>query len=61
MIDTSRFKLIWCPNCQSTKPIKTDIMPADGLNDHAAVDLLCDECKFIVATLHEGKQESQHG
>ena len=29
-------------------------MPPDELNVYRAIDLTCDECKWIIATLHEG-------
>jgi hypothetical protein len=32
-----------------------DVMPADDKNDHAAADIVCDECKSIIATLHAAR------
>lgn len=44
---------IWCTECEAIRPMLTDYLPASELNSHAAIDLLCAECHFIVATLHE--------
>lgn len=43
---------IYCDNCQTVRPLVLSHMPADGHNDHAATDLLCGECCFVIATLH---------
>jgi len=29
-----------------------DVMKANDKNDHDAADIVCDECKSIIATLH---------
>ena len=29
-----------------------DVMKANDKNDHDAADIICDECKSIIATLH---------
>jgi len=29
-----------------------DVMKANDNNDHDAADIVCDECKSIIATLH---------
>ncbi len=44
---------IWCEACGIVARLERDYMPADGVhNMHAATDLLCGECRTIVATLH---------
>lgn len=43
---------IYCDNCQAVKPLIPAYMPADNRNDHAATDLLCGDCRFVIATLH---------
>ena len=48
-----RYPLIYCSNCGKTRPLLTDEMPADRLNDHAAMDLMCGKCRLVIATLHE--------
>jgi len=44
---------IWCDNCRAVRPLLVDDMPPSGRNKHRAVDLLCGDCHYIVATLHE--------
>jgi hypothetical protein len=34
------------------QPIILDVMEADDKNDHEAADIICDECKSILVTLH---------
>jgi ribosomal protein S27E len=51
----ARFPRVWCPTCNKTQPMIFDVMPADDKNDHAAADIVCDECKSIIATLHAAR------
>ena len=48
----ARFPRVWCPACNKTKPMTFDVMKANDKNDHDAADIVCDECKSIIATLH---------
>jgi ribosomal protein S27E len=48
----ARFPRVWCPTCNKPQRIKFDVMKANDKNDHAAADIICDECKSIIATLH---------
>lgn len=43
---------IWCEQCQAVVPLVRHYMPANRLHDYAATDLLCGECRFVIATLH---------
>jgi hypothetical protein len=47
-----RFSLVWCDTCGKTQPMIFDVMQANDKNDHDAADIICSECKSIVATLH---------
>jgi hypothetical protein len=53
MIGIADFSRIWCPNCSSVRPRVIDIMGPDHLNKYSAVDLICGNCRFVIATLHE--------
>jgi phage terminase large subunit GpA-like protein len=46
------FPKVWCPNCGARQPVEIAVMKADNRNDHDAADILCEACKFVVATLH---------
>jgi hypothetical protein len=37
---------------QETGPPLLDVMKADDKNDHVAADIICEECKSILVTLH---------
>lgn len=52
-ISTDTMRYIWCSECSAIQPMLTDYLPASTLNSHAAMDLVCAECRIIVATLHE--------
>src|SRR5262249_54266403 len=43
----ARFPRVWCPTCNKTQPMTFDVMKA---NDDA--DIVCNECKSVIATLH---------
>jgi ribosomal protein S27E len=48
----ARFFRVWCPSCNKTQPMIFDVMKANDKNDHDAADIVCEECKSIIATLH---------
>lgn len=52
MTELSKYPLIYCDVCDKTQPMVPAEMAADHLNDHAAMDLLCGECRLVIATLH---------
>jgi len=47
-----RFPLVWCDACGKAQPMIFDVMQANDKNDHHAADIVCSECKSIIATLH---------
>jgi phage terminase large subunit GpA-like protein len=47
-----RFPRVWCPTCDKTQLMIFDVMKANDKNDHDAADIICAECKSIIATLH---------
>ena len=47
-----RFPGAWCDTCRKVQPVILDVMEADERNDHEAADIICDECKSILVTLH---------
>jgi hypothetical protein len=53
-----RFPRAWCDTCGKVRSVTLDVMPADEKNPHDAADIVCHECKSIIATLHapEAKQ-----
>jgi len=50
-----RWSSIWCPCCEAVRRLEVDEMPADARNLTAGLDLICAECRFVVATLHDTK------
>jgi phage terminase large subunit GpA-like protein len=46
------FSLVWCDACGKAQPMIFDVMRANDKNDHDAADIICAECKSIIATLH---------
>jgi hypothetical protein len=47
-----RFPLVSCDTCGKPQRIIFDVMQANDKNDHDAADIVCSECKSIIATLH---------
>jgi hypothetical protein len=47
-----RFPRAWCRTCEKVQPIILDVMKANDKNDHDAADIVCEECKSIIVTLH---------
>ena len=47
-----RFPRVWCPTCNRTQPMIFDVMKANNKNEYDAADIVCGECKSIIATLH---------
>ena len=48
----ARFPRVWCPACNKTQSMMFDVMKANDKTDHDAADIVCEECKSIIATLH---------
>lgn len=44
-------KEIYCENCADFKPLIEEDPTVDDLNEYAWGDLLCGECKLIIATI----------
>ena len=38
--------------CETVRPIVLDMMKAKEKHDHDAADIVCEECKSILVTLH---------
>ena len=47
-----RFPAAWCDTCRKVRPVTLDVMEADDKIDHDVADIVCDECKSILVTLH---------
>src|SRR5262249_59956699 len=48
----ARFPRVWCHTCNKTQPMIFDVMKTNDKNDHDAADIVCNECKSVIATLH---------
>ena len=40
------------PTCNKVQPLLFDVLKANDKNEHDAADIVCAECKSIIATLH---------
>ena len=47
-----RFPGAWCDACQKVQSVILGVMEADDKHDHDAADIVCEECKSILVTLH---------
>jgi len=48
----ARFSRVWCPTCNKKQPMIFDVMKPNDKNADDAADIVCNECKSVVATLH---------
>lgn len=48
----NQFPRAWCSTCGKVQAVILDVMKADDENDHDAADIVCDECKSVLVTLH---------
>jgi hypothetical protein len=46
------FPRAWCDTRETVRPIVLDLTKANEKNDHDAADIVCEECKSILVTLH---------
>jgi hypothetical protein len=46
------FPRVWCPTCNNVQPLIFDVLKANDKNEQDAADIVCAECKSIIATLH---------
>src|SRR5262245_36914669 len=46
------FPRVWCPTCNKVQRLIFDVLKANDKNEHDAADIVCAECKSIIATLH---------
>jgi hypothetical protein len=46
------FPRVWCPTCNKVQPLIFDVLKAHDKDEHDAADIVCAECKSIIATLH---------
>jgi hypothetical protein len=47
-----RFPRVWCDACQKIQRMIFDVMKANDKNDYDSADVLCAECKSVIATFH---------
>lgn len=43
---------IWCTNCECVREFFTDLLPIDDRNKEVALDIVCLDCNFILATMY---------
>ena len=46
------FPNVYCPTCRSVLPARFEILKADPYIDHPSIDILCSECRSVIASLH---------
>jgi hypothetical protein len=46
------FPRVWCPTCNKVQRLIFDVLKADAKNEHDTADIVCAECKSMIATLH---------
>src|SRR5262245_16366251 len=47
-----RFPRVCCDTCQKIQRMIFDVMKGNDKNDHDSADVICAECRSVIATLH---------
>ena len=47
-----RFPRVWCDTCRKIQRMIFDVMKANGKNDDDSADVICAECRSVIASLH---------
>ena len=51
-----RFPTVYCDTCKKVQPMIFDVMSAQAYIDHDSADIVCSECKSVIAMLHSDKR-----
>jgi len=49
---------VFCRQCKCIRAVRVDVTEANARHDRAALDIICAECDFIVATLFESADDA---
>jgi hypothetical protein len=52
MVSLENFPNVYCPTCRGVQPARFDVLKADAYIDHDWVDIVCKECRSVIASLH---------
>ena len=44
------FPRVWCSTCNKVQPLLFDVLKANDKNEHDSADIVCAECRSIIAT-----------
>ena len=57
MPSLDEFPNVYCPTCRRVQPARFEILKADAYIDHASIDIVCSECRSVIASLHADKPD----
>ena len=59
MVLLENFPNVYCPTCRRVEPARLDVsrltltvLKADAYIDHDSLDIVCKECRSVIASLH---------
>ena len=51
MVSFDPFSSVYCPTCKKVQPARFDLVKANAYVDHDTLDILCRECRTVIANL----------
>jgi len=58
MASLDDFPNVYCPTCRRVQPARFEILKADAYIDHESMDIVCSECRSVIASLHADKPDA---
>jgi hypothetical protein len=61
MASLDDFPNVYCSTCRRVQPARFEILKADAYIDHESMDIVCSECRSVIASLHADKPDLRWG
>jgi hypothetical protein len=55
------FPNVYCPTCRRVQLAHFEVVKADAYIDHDSIDIVCKECRLVIASLHADRPDGQGG
>jgi hypothetical protein len=64
MASLDNFPNVYCRTCRRVQRANFEVVKADAYIDHESIDIICEECRSLIASLHAdrpGVEDDAHG
>jgi hypothetical protein len=55
MVSLDQFPNVYCPTRRRVQPYRFEVLKADAYIDHDSADIVCGQCRSVIASLHADK------